>query len=128
MPGSDKKNCYTQSAKTNQNVEEVFFSIAKDIKQRLANSDSKDTVWKSHEIFFLTIHELEFEVHIDPVILGCSLLQLRLINLTNPAKLVRLLKDLLAAAALKHQDEPGIEGASGRTNRDYNATSLVISY
>lgn len=33
-----------QSAKTNLNVEEVFFSIAKDIKQRLAESDSKSEV------------------------------------------------------------------------------------
>ncbi|CAI0472598.1 unnamed protein product [Linum tenue] len=30
-----------QSAKTNLNVEEVFFSIARDIKQRLADTDSK---------------------------------------------------------------------------------------
>lgn len=30
-----------QSAKTNMNVEEVFFSIARDIKQRLAESDSR---------------------------------------------------------------------------------------
>ncbi|TYJ02921.1 hypothetical protein E1A91_A13G263100v1 [Gossypium mustelinum] len=30
-----------RSAKTNLNVEEVFFSIAKDIKQRLADSDTK---------------------------------------------------------------------------------------
>lgn len=30
-----------QSAKTNLNVEEVFFSIARDIKQRLSESDSK---------------------------------------------------------------------------------------
>lgn len=33
-----------QSAKTNMNVEEVFFSIAKDIKQRLAETDSKAEV------------------------------------------------------------------------------------
>lgn len=33
-----------QSAKTNMNVEEVFFSIARDIKQRLAESDSKAEV------------------------------------------------------------------------------------
>ncbi|XP_031384539.1 ras-related protein RABE1a-like [Punica granatum] len=32
---------FETSAKTNQNIEEAFFSIAKDIKQRLANSDSK---------------------------------------------------------------------------------------
>jgi len=33
-----------QSAKTNLNVEEVFFSIARDIKQRLADTDSKAEV------------------------------------------------------------------------------------
>uniref|UniRef100_A0A161ZXE4 Uncharacterized protein n=1 Tax=Daucus carota subsp. sativus TaxID=79200 RepID=A0A161ZXE4_DAUCS len=32
---------FEASAKTNMNVEEVFFSIAKDIKQRLAETDSK---------------------------------------------------------------------------------------
>lgn len=33
-----------QSAKTNLNVEQVFFSIARDIKQRLAETDSKPEV------------------------------------------------------------------------------------
>ncbi|RVW22236.1 Ras-related protein RABE1c [Vitis vinifera] len=32
---------FEQSAKTNFNVEQVFFSIARDIKQRIAESDSK---------------------------------------------------------------------------------------
>ncbi|GKU91896.1 hypothetical protein SLEP1_g5705 [Rubroshorea leprosula] len=32
---------FETSAKTNLNVEEVFFSIARDIKQRLAESDNK---------------------------------------------------------------------------------------
>ncbi|KAL8094730.1 hypothetical protein AgCh_036302 [Apium graveolens] len=32
---------FETSAKTNMNVEEVFFSVAKDIKQRLAETDSK---------------------------------------------------------------------------------------
>ncbi|MED6207848.1 Ras- protein RABE1a [Stylosanthes scabra] len=32
---------FETSAKTNMNVEEVFFSIARDIKQRLADTDSK---------------------------------------------------------------------------------------
>jgi len=36
-----------QSAKTNMNVDEVFFSIARDIKQRLAESDSKTEVFIS---------------------------------------------------------------------------------
>jgi hypothetical protein len=34
-----------QSAKTNMNVDEVFFSIARDIKQRLAETDSKAEVF-----------------------------------------------------------------------------------
>ena len=34
-----------QSAKTNLNVEEVFYSIARDIKRRLAETDSKAEVW-----------------------------------------------------------------------------------
>ncbi|WZY81004.1 hypothetical protein YC2023_027388 [Brassica napus] len=33
--------CLLKSAKTNLNVEEVFFSIAKDIKQRLTDTDSR---------------------------------------------------------------------------------------
>jgi hypothetical protein len=35
-----------QSAKTNLNVEQVFFSIARDIKQRLADTDSRAEVNK----------------------------------------------------------------------------------
>jgi hypothetical protein len=33
-----------QSAKTNMNVEDVFFTIARDIKQRLDETDSKPEV------------------------------------------------------------------------------------
>lgn len=44
-----------QSAKTNLNVEEVFFSIAKDIKQRLAESDSKTEVQLLLAHFMVTI-------------------------------------------------------------------------
>lgn len=33
-----------QSAKTNLNVEQVFFSVAKDIMQRLAEADAKPEV------------------------------------------------------------------------------------
>lgn len=35
---------FVQSAKTNMNVQEAFFSIARDIKQRIAESDSKAEV------------------------------------------------------------------------------------
>ncbi|KAG8472946.1 hypothetical protein CXB51_035059 [Gossypium anomalum] len=38
---------FETSAKTNLNVEEVFFSIARDIKQRLADSDSKAGVFQT---------------------------------------------------------------------------------
>lgn len=41
-----------QSAKTNLNVEEVFFSIARDIKQRLANTDSKAEVYEPEAEFY----------------------------------------------------------------------------
>lgn len=37
-------NIHWQSAKTNLNVEQVFYSIARDIKQRLADTDSKAEV------------------------------------------------------------------------------------
>lgn len=37
-------NHLLQSAKTNLNVEEVFFSIARDIKQRLSDTDTKAEV------------------------------------------------------------------------------------
>lgn len=43
----------SQSAKTNLNVEEVFFSIARDIKQRLAESDSKAETVRLLIEFFL---------------------------------------------------------------------------
>lgn len=39
--------CSLQSAKTNLNVEQVFFSIARDIKQRLADTDSRAEVIES---------------------------------------------------------------------------------
>jgi GTPase SAR1 family protein len=35
---------FLQSAKTNLNVEEVFFSIARDIKQRISETDSRAEV------------------------------------------------------------------------------------
>lgn len=35
---------FKQSAKTNLNVEDVFYSIARDIKQRLAETDTKAEV------------------------------------------------------------------------------------
>lgn len=39
-----ERYCVLQSAKTNLNVEQVFFSIARDIKQRLADTDSRSEV------------------------------------------------------------------------------------
>ncbi len=46
---------FEQSAKTNLNVEQVFFSIARDIKQRLAETDSKA------EVKFVFLH-LQWDV------------------------------------------------------------------
>jgi len=55
---------FVQSAKTNLNVEQVFFSIAKDIKQRLSDTDSKAEVmcYKLFECFFNAswIHQSTF--------------------------------------------------------------------
>lgn len=45
-----------QSAKTNLNVEQVFFSIARDIKQRLAETDSKPEVEAT--FFYVKISQL----------------------------------------------------------------------
>lgn len=38
------RHAHVQSAKTNFNVEQVFFSIARDIKQRLGEADAKAEV------------------------------------------------------------------------------------
>lgn len=48
-----------QSAKTNLNVEEVFFSIARDIKQRLAETDSKAEVYKYPNLVFWFVVRLQ---------------------------------------------------------------------
>ena len=45
-----KVHIFLQSAKTNHNVEEVFFSIARDIKQRLSETENKSEV--NMEILF----------------------------------------------------------------------------
>ena len=50
-----------QSAKTNLNVEEVFFSIGKDIKQRLADTDTRAEVRLYLRIIFILIHTLQLE-------------------------------------------------------------------
>ena len=44
-----------QSAKTNLNVEEVFFSIGKDIKQRLADTDARAEVCWALKFIFTVI-------------------------------------------------------------------------
>lgn len=51
-----------QSAKTNLNVEEVFFSIAKDIKQRLADTDAKAEVRLSFRFYFHCHHHHRFQL------------------------------------------------------------------
>ncbi|MFS7903503.1 putative small GTPase, P-loop containing nucleoside triphosphate hydrolase [Helianthus anomalus] len=46
---------FETSAKTNLNVEQVFFSIAKDIKQRLSETDTKAEVNTILLLFFVII-------------------------------------------------------------------------
>lgn len=47
-----------QSAKTNLNVNEVFFSIGKDIKQRLADRDARAKVRMNLRIYFHYHHHI----------------------------------------------------------------------
>jgi hypothetical protein len=82
-----------QSAKTNLNVEQVFFSIARDIKTRLAETDSKPEV----RITVLT--------YVPSSILFNLLRDLFLLCRTRPSRLTRQkapthrqLRDLLAVA------------------------------
>ncbi|KAK9714027.1 hypothetical protein RND81_06G066500 [Saponaria officinalis] len=51
---------FETSAKTNLNVEEVFFSIGRDIKQRLAESDSKVEAVRvlKNDLIFLCIYHM----------------------------------------------------------------------
>jgi Ras-related protein Rab-8A len=50
--------CIFKSAKTNLNVEQVFFSIARDIKQRLSESESKPEVWLHKRLVFMSMCNL----------------------------------------------------------------------
>lgn len=59
------KLCFLQSAKTNLNVEQVFFSIARDIKQRLANTDSKAEVYSISLIIVLKKITVRFWLRFD---------------------------------------------------------------
>jgi hypothetical protein len=52
-----------QSAKTNQNVEQVFFTVARDIKQRLT-----ETVAAAAEVAILPLHMLY------PHLIGCHVI------------------------------------------------------
>ncbi|KAK7824192.1 ras-related protein rabe1c [Quercus suber] len=60
---SSFNTCELQSAKTNLNVEEVFFSIARDIKQRLADTDSRAESAKTNlnveEVFFSIARDIK---------------------------------------------------------------------
>lgn len=61
---------FEQSAKTNFNVEQVFFSIARDIKQRIAESDSKAEVHISLLKFLVTLNGF---IDFWPPLFLCSL-------------------------------------------------------
>lgn len=65
----------------------------------------------------------EFEILIDLGILGCSLQQLRSIKLTNRVELVRLLRDMLAAA-LRYSRGTDEGSGKGRTNQDHDRYHL----
>ena len=83
-----------QSAKTNLNVEEVFFSIGKDIKQRLADTDARAEVRLYLRIIFiliLIIHTLQLEYQTFKTLSGlfCSHKQS---ESTNPTKVQGHLK------------------------------------
>lgn len=56
---------FVQSAKTNHNVEEVFFSIARDIKQRLSETENKSEV--NMEVLFGMILRCES----GPLLMKC---------------------------------------------------------
>lgn len=56
--GYYENNGNLQSAKTNLNVEEVFFSIATDIKQRLTESDKKAEVFSLLWNFYFSLFTL----------------------------------------------------------------------
>jgi Ras-related protein Rab-8A len=48
---------FETSAKTNMNVEDVFFTIARDIKQRLAETDSKPEQNKKPDVKLLPVND-----------------------------------------------------------------------
>ncbi|RLM99071.1 ras-related protein RABE1c [Panicum miliaceum] len=85
---------FETSAKTNLNVEQVFFSIARDIKQRLAETDSKPEVQMIAPIYiwnFISTNDL------SNISLHCRRRQSRLTSQTRvPSK--QLVRDPLAAA------------------------------
>lgn len=87
---------FMQSAKTNLNVEEVFFSIARDIKQRLTESDSKAEVMfkrNSPRVIYLIIWVLNI---MFLLFLDCSLQHLKSTSQIKPLGLVQLRQDQLA--------------------------------
>lgn len=90
-------HCVFQSAKTNLNVEQVFFSIARDIKQRLAETDSKPEVQ-------ITVHtELCLKHHLalcskKHMLLHCRTRQSRLTTRRIRVPTNQQLLDLHAAA------------------------------
>lgn len=86
-----------QSAKTNLNVEEVFFSIARDIKQRLSDTDTKAEVSEitSSRYSFTLSHFIFFSLMTYPRIY-CSLQLSKSIRLTQVLELGRWHRSRLA--------------------------------
>lgn len=88
-----------QSAKTNLNVEQVFFSIARDIKQRLADTDSKAEVsW----IYFLIFAVSKFQILYAHSWRRCSRQHSRLINQKQELEVVKLPRNQLVVV---HKNE-----------------------
>ncbi|THG15570.1 hypothetical protein TEA_029677 [Camellia sinensis var. sinensis] len=92
---------FETSAKTNLNVEQVFFSIARDIKQRLADTDSRAEAYRtSQEPSVLKLKEPALDVPIDvPMILHLSSsipmdgkTELQILSFQSPK--IRLLRSL----------------------------------
>jgi hypothetical protein len=103
--------CYLfllQSAKTNLNVEQVFFSIARDIKQRLSETDSKPEV----QHFFDKSGAVAFLLHVISVMF----LVCRTLLRSNPPGKVRQRQSRNQPAAVPEQ--PSL--------RDSDVTAHVI--
>lgn len=93
---------FLQSAKTNLNVEEVFFSIARDIKQRLSDSDTSRTEVSCPALVYLIFKRVTalptnlFDELFSG--LNCSRLQSRLVSPMQLLVVANLHRSQLAVA------------------------------